>query len=289
MSKLINAVSVLMFCVSLAIGADDNKPVAELIRIPGGVKVEEKTPPVKVKTVTPITITADTVFMFDSDVDLLVLSSPEGYVKITEEQGPIRIRGKFADEPGKTQKREYKGKEVYTVEGVKDGKVELIVVPLGGAVVLPDDVIRRTITVQLKDAAPAPKPPTPQPPTPQPPVPQPKLDDAPVNTDGLHVAFVYETGPGGKLSNTQFAIMYGAKTRTWLDANCDKAGNQSQYRLLDKDQVPQSEPWKDVIANRKRDTIPWAVVMSGRKYVDEFALGTLTEDQFIQRVSKHKK
>lgn len=89
-------------------------------------------------------LAADEWYVVDSDVPVIVLASPEGVVSVGEDAGPVKLRGKFADGTGRTETRTYAGKHVFTLEAVTTGKIELLIVPVGGAA---KDVIRRTIEV----------------------------------------------------------------------------------------------------------------------------------------------
>lgn len=105
----------------------------------------------------PLRLTADTLFVIDGDAPFLVLASPAGLVSITEDAGPLTIRGRFADAPGKVETRRFRGKHVVTVEALATGRAELLVVPVGAAKA--SDVIRRTLDVDTGTApAPDPKP-----------------------------------------------------------------------------------------------------------------------------------
>lgn len=111
------------------------------IRLPG-------VPAAKVAPVSPDAVpvlSPDTLYVIDADVPVLVLASPAGLVTLTEEVGPVKVRGKFADGAGVTETRTYKGKQVVFVEAAKAGRVELLIVPQGATKAA--DVIRRTIDV----------------------------------------------------------------------------------------------------------------------------------------------
>lgn len=121
-------------------------------------------------------------------------------------------------------------------------------------------------------------------PNPEPqPKPDPELDDAPVQSNGLHVAMIYESGQ--RVTQDQFNSMYGQTIRGWLDTNCDKKDGTSQYRILDQDSVATVEIWKDIL-KRERKSIPWIVIISGKKYVYEGALPGPTE--LIKILEKYK-
>lgn len=119
---------------------------------------------------------ADSLYVIDSDVEVLVLASPQGVVSVSQDTGPLKIRGKFVDGTGGVETRTYKGKQVYVVEAAKTGRVELLVVPVGSKV--PADVVRRTLDVE---AGQGPIPPPLPDPKPKPdPKPDPKPEPAKV-------------------------------------------------------------------------------------------------------------
>lgn len=113
-------------------------------------------------------LAGDALYVIDSDLPVIVLASPKGLVSVTQEAGPLRIRGKFVDGLGKVESRTFKGKHVITVEPLATGRVELLIVPQGAT--KESDVIRRTLDV---DAGDGPRPP-PVPPDPKPVPPDPK-------------------------------------------------------------------------------------------------------------------
>ena len=128
-------------------------------------------------------LTADRLYVLDSDIPVIVLSSPPGLVTLTDEAGPLKVRGQFADGTGKYETRTFTGKFVYTVEASRTGRVELIVVPVGAKTSA--EVIRRVIDVVAGDS--------PQPPQPGPgPAPTPTPGTAPIAGDGFKVLIVYE-------------------------------------------------------------------------------------------------
>ncbi|HVL13927.1 MAG TPA: hypothetical protein VM529_15265 [Gemmata sp.] len=107
---------------------------------------------------------ADELYVVQSDEDVQLLASPPGVVTVTKEQGPIRIRGKFVGNRI-VSTRTYAKKNVFIVERVKAGEVELLLVPAG-------KVTRRTVGDD-SDPIPPPKPkPDPEP------KPEPKPDGA---------------------------------------------------------------------------------------------------------------
>ncbi len=162
------------------------------------------------------TLTADRLYVIDSDVPLIVLASPEGLVLVSEEPGPLRIRGKFIDGNGKTETRNYKGKAVFSIEAVSSGRVELLIVPVGSTKAA--DVIRKTIDV---DAGDGPRPP-----------PDPIDPPAPVVTS-FRVIWIHESG--ATLPQHQISVMDAKSVRDYLNASTTKDGAQPGWRRWDRD------------------------------------------------------
>lgn len=108
------------------------------------------------------TLREDTLYVVDSDIPVIVIGSPPGTLSITEEPGPLRVRGKFIDGRGVAETRTYKGKQVFVIEGTKPGRAEVIVIPVGFKSTA--DIGRRAVDVDLgtspqppPDPAPGPK------------------------------------------------------------------------------------------------------------------------------------
>jgi hypothetical protein len=116
----------------------------------------------------PILLTPLMVFPIDSDVECIVLASPQRKVKVLAGKGPIVARGVFVDGAGGIEQRVIAGPFIYWVEGVEDGQCELIVVPKNGE---EKDVIRRQLKVDMKGTVPVPPKPI------DPVVPEPKLPE----------------------------------------------------------------------------------------------------------------
>ncbi len=122
--------------------------------------------PVEPKPVT--VLPEDSFFVIESEVQAIVLHSPDGLLSVTEDQGPIRLRGKFAGGSGRVETKTFSGKYVYAIEGIKAGKAELILIPSG--VVSSDQIVRLMLSVNGAQPPPKPDPePKPEPePEPQP-------------------------------------------------------------------------------------------------------------------------
>lgn len=170
---------------------------------------------------------------------------------------------------------------LYT-RGLKAGYYKFIAIA-----VKDNEVTRQDFIIRKGTPPPAPIPPQPEPVPPEPePEPIPSLDDAPVSTTGIYVAFINETG--NRVTQPQFNVMYGAITGKWLDTNCVSINSNPQWRILDQNNIALSEPWKNILT-RKRETLPWVVIISNKKYVYEGPLSpTITANGFIELVSKYK-
>lgn len=141
-SALLSAVAI----VVLGVPSPAAEPPA--IRLP-----EEQPESLPPKAVTKLK--AGEVYAFDADTPVVVVVSPEGLVSVTEETGPAKINAVFAGNV-KRSWRTYKGQQVFTLEAVASGTIELLVIPVGSK--RPGDVLRRTIQVE---AGQGPQPPPP--------------------------------------------------------------------------------------------------------------------------------
>jgi len=203
--------------------------------------------PVKPKG--PVTsLEKDQLYVVQSDLPVQLLASPAGIVSIVEEVGPIRIRGKFVDGGGKTETRTYEKKQVFLVERLAQGDVELLMVPKG-------DVTRRTI-IDAQNPIPPPKPV-------DPPVPVAKSPWG--NAPGLRVLVVYPEK--GNLTAAQQPIITGAKVRNYLDAKCAQENGQPAYSIWKTGEDVSGTPatWQAAykLADGKTN---WIVVGNGEKW-----------------------
>ena len=252
LEKLHATIVAVLLVAASALGAADGP-----IRLPVSPAIPDKMPPAP----SPDAITrlaGDALFVIDSDVPVIVLASPANLVLVTEESGPVKIRGRFVDGNGRTETRTYKGKQVVTVEAVASGKVELLIVPVGATKT--SDVIRRTIDV---DAGQGPIPP-PKPPDPKP---DPVDPSAPIPAPGLRVLIVYESADLAKYTPAQNGILFSAKAREYLNAACVVGPDNKtrEYRIWDKDTATDGESklWQDAM-KRDRKSVPWVIVSNGK-------------------------
>ena len=126
-----------------------------------GIRFPEFTPPS-----TPVAVSrlpADALYVIDSDIPIFLKLVQDGLVDVTEEVGPIRIRGKFVDGE-RSETRLFKGKQVFIVSAIGSGTLDLLVIPVG--VTKLADVIHKKIDVEgagIPDPKPKPKPDEPKP------------------------------------------------------------------------------------------------------------------------------
>lgn len=110
-------------------------------------------------------LTQELLYVAESKTEWLVLTSPEGLVAVTAESGPLRVRGRFLDDPAKVQTKTFAGPFVYSLEATGVGLCEVMFVPIGAKSA--SDVVRRTIKTNNGAKPPPPKPdqdPDPKPP-----------------------------------------------------------------------------------------------------------------------------
>lgn len=270
MRRIISAATLAACLWSLAAAADQTP---EKIRFP--ISTAPAPNPTAITT-----LTADRLYVIDSDIPVIVLASPEGLVSVTEESGPIKIRGKFIDGTGKTETRTYKGKSVYSIEALATGRVELLIVPAGSTKTA--DVIRKTVDVDAGTGPiPPPKPPDPKPPTPP---------DPPQPVTSFHVVFVYESG--STLTATQTGVLYSKDIALYLGLKCTQDAGTAGWRRRDKDAVIPNEtafqkslwdavkpkitavPCMIVEVNGKADILPLpATVAEGLATLQKYAEG----------------
>lgn len=110
----------------------------------------------------PVTkLSDDTWYVIESPVKLIILHSPSGHVQVDPDEGPVKIRGKFADGTGKNEVRTYSSKFVYSVSAIKAGQIELLIFPVG--VQQESEVLRQSLTIMGLEPNPPPKPDPPKP------------------------------------------------------------------------------------------------------------------------------
>lgn len=176
---------------------------SEPVKYPDWPTTPVVTPPaVKPVATDPATLPSGVLYVVQGDGTEQLLPSPANVVKVQEFAGPIGIYGKFIDGAG-TELRTYGAKQIWVVERVLAGQVELLKVPKG-------KVERRMLDTDVP-----PKP------------------DAPAPAKSLRVIFVVESGD--KLSVQQQGVIYGAKMEAWALKNC--TGGKDGFKKRDPDNL----------------------------------------------------
>ncbi|MDB5310664.1 MAG: hypothetical protein JWO38_4866 [Gemmataceae bacterium] len=144
-----------LLTVSRSRGADTAPPPVPAIRFPDIPVPAPPPPPVPDPSAVPA-LAADSLYVIDSDVDVMVEAFPAGLVTLTQEPGPLKVRGKFVGGSGKVETRTFKGKTVTTIDAVAgaSGRVTIVVIPAGSK--SPADWIRKVVDV---GSGQAPRPP----------------------------------------------------------------------------------------------------------------------------------
>lgn len=128
----------------------------------------------------PVPVSAlseDTWYVIEAAVPLIILHSPAGCVSVSHEEGPVKILGKFADGTGKIETRTFASKNLYFINALKPGTIELLIIPIG--VQAETEIIRQPLVVMGTAPRPGPDP-----------KPEPKPDPPPPNSGKVSIAIV---------------------------------------------------------------------------------------------------
>jgi hypothetical protein len=159
----------------------------------------------------------------------------------------MKFRGKFADGIGKTETRTYSEKHIYVIEAVKEGSIELLIIPVG--VTTQDSILRQTLVISGVGPTPPPDP----------------IPD-PIPTDGKRVLIVYESSELSSIPASQSVLMSSAVVRDYLQSHCSKGpdGSTPEVRIWDQNVDLTNVPkvWKDAMA-LPRSSIPWVIISNG--------------------------
>lgn len=174
-------------------------------------------------------LSEDTWYVIESEFPLIVLTSPAGLVGVSHEDGPVKVRGKFADGTGRTETRVFKSKHCYFVNALKAGTVELLIVPVG--VTEESEVLRQQLKVLGETPRPPPVP-VPDPNPLPPPVPTPTPEPKPAT--GLRVLLLTnETA-----SRDQLNTVNSTKIVEWLNTHCARSEDgRAEWRRWDRTSV----------------------------------------------------
>jgi hypothetical protein len=229
----------------LAVPAYATDPPIAWVVVPDVAPPIPPTPPAGVPQ-----LSGDLLYVLDCKVPCFLLKSPNaGIVSVTEEAGPLRIRGRFVGGNGRMETRTFSGTKVFVVEAVGSGRVELFVAKEGAK--SPADVFRQLIDVNQG----------PQPP-PEPPGPGPGPTPGPSPTVDKRVLFIYERQDLAKMSETQRAVLYSTDLHAYIDG---KAG-KDRWRVWDKDTTgieADAKEWVD-LWKRPRASLPWIIIGNGK-------------------------
>lgn len=207
----------------------------------------------------------EALYVLDCSEPCFILVSPPGIVAVSQDAGPIKIRGKFVGGSGKYETRTFTGKMVFTVEAVGSGRVELLVVKEGAKSAA--DVFRQLLDANLGPLPPPVPPVPPIPPKPDPP----KPDPAPIPAPGLRVLMLTET-KNPILTVGQKEVLFSAKVRDHLDRVCANENGWPGYRIYDPTQTVANDfqVWRDVMVRvttgaTKHKELPWLVISNPGK------------------------
>lgn len=173
MLKQICVLLVLAAFIPLSRSEDEPKRPSTIILPVHPVLVEPDTPGPVVNPTDPTIIgeiNPDEMYVVESSVKLMVLTSPADVLAVEKTEGPIRVRGKFSDGTGKIETRNYASEWVYFVTTKGTGTAELILIPEG--VMDEKDIVRQVLVVSGSGPNPPPGPDPPPEPPPNPPTPK---------------------------------------------------------------------------------------------------------------------
>jgi len=128
-------------------------PAKDVIRLPQ-IRQDTVPQPMPVSVDSTVKLSVEVTYVVESDVECLVFLSPGGAVKVEKTTGPLRYKAKFADGTGVTETRTFAGKFLYMFDAIKDGRDEMIIVPVGAK----SETDAKRVTFQVGQM---PRPPTP--------------------------------------------------------------------------------------------------------------------------------
>lgn len=245
-----------------------------------------KPDPVEPPKPTPVSVlAADHWYVIRSPNPFFVMDSRQGTVSLSDlEEGPLKLRGKFADGDGRIETRTYHDKFIMTVEAVTKGQVELHIIPSGATSA--KAAVRQILNVMGQ----APQPP------PDPDVdPEPDVDPAPGPPGEIMVLMLYDqTG-----SRDQLNTVHSTSITEWLNKNCKtSADNRPEWRkwdrtsvskpgMLDKETPAWQSLWKDLQAKLPQGQNV-VVVRTEREFVIQTMAGPEDTLAFLTKVKGGK-
>lgn len=178
----------------------------------------------------------ETWLVIESPSPLMIFDFPEGLVSIDPEEGPLKIKGKFADGTGKVETRTFSSKHLYFVNAVKSGSIEMLIIPEGA--ISKQQSQRHKLTVMGQSPQPPPKP-----------EPGPTPDPIPVPAGNVVIAIVEDAQ--NRKPDTAILLNAMASWNSLKDAGND-------WRLYD---VATTEPkGKQAIEDAKSSELPAMII-----------------------------
>lgn len=204
-------------------------------------------------------LTPDLICIGQFKTEQIVLTSPEGLLKVTPITGPLRQKGRWIDDPTKVKTKTLAGPFLYDFEPTGVGDVEIMFIPVG--VKKAEEIVKQTIRAN-NGAQPPPQPPGPKPPQPD--------GTSPFAGEGLRCLIVYD--PVDILPASQHSIIYGSQVRSYLNSKCPEGTAKNpdgsllrewRFYPADVNTNAESPVWHNAMA-RKRDKLPWILVGNGK-------------------------
>lgn len=181
-------------------------------------------------------LSSDQWLVIEAEEKVCVTSSPLGFVSIQPEEGPVKVRGKFADGTGQIETRTFNSKYLYFINAVKKGTIEILIFS-PNEMTEEKDIQRYTLHVMGVTPIPPPGPePEPPGPEPEPPGPEPE----PVVVKSFRVIFVKESGQ--TLSGQKVAISSAKAVRDYLTAKTTPENGFAGWREYDPEMTTANEP-----------------------------------------------
>jgi len=197
-------------------------------------------------------------YVIESDIELIVLQSPDKLLTIDVSTGPVKAMGKFCDGNGKVESREYKRAFVYFVSSENPGKTELILIPV--AVATQADIVRQVLTVSGVGPQP---PPDILVPTPVIVVPSPVIVPS-----KLQFVIIEDPSERANITASQIAIMDGAELRDYCKTLCTITVGTQDKRVLSVRQDISGQPeWVKQAFAEPRTSVPLLVILTPTKKI----------------------
>jgi hypothetical protein len=263
--RLTHLLSCLAFVFSGGLASAQSPPIAaDSVRLPI-LSLPAPPPVVPVPTTATMKLTKELLYVFDADVQVMVITSPPGILAATREDGPVKIKGRFVENPTKLDVKTFKGKSVWTVEPISEGVAELIVIPVGAT---DQSAVKRQMIDTNTGPQPPPKPVDPVDPPKPPPTPTPTDPSPFVGVTGLHVLMTFDATNTTRPA-TQNSVLYGKKVREWLNTHCTSdpsgQGDGKAWRIYSDGSDVTTAPAAFMNVFAKRGGKDWIMIGDGKE------------------------